>query len=116
MARYDEEYFKKQFEGLSPKAMAIIALRAAMLATATELKHHEGVQTIIPTIVFHGDVTRWSSHAKLRRKCQFESIGVPRCFSRLPCRGSADSLAGFGPRSTSRAPWPVRSPRPCSFE
>jgi hypothetical protein len=30
MARYDREYFNKQFEGLSPKAMAVIALRAAV--------------------------------------------------------------------------------------
>jgi hypothetical protein len=30
MAQYDDEYFKKQFEGLPPKAAAIIALRAAM--------------------------------------------------------------------------------------
>ncbi len=32
MARYDPEYFKQQFEGLSPRAMAVIALRAAMRA------------------------------------------------------------------------------------
>jgi hypothetical protein len=30
MARYDSKYFEKQFEGLPPKAVAIIALRAAM--------------------------------------------------------------------------------------
>ena len=30
VAQYDSEYFKKQFEGLPAKAMAIIALRAAM--------------------------------------------------------------------------------------
>jgi hypothetical protein len=30
MAPYDREYLEEQFEGLSPKAMAIIALRAAM--------------------------------------------------------------------------------------
>ena len=30
MAQYDEEYFKKQFEGLPPKATAAVALRAAM--------------------------------------------------------------------------------------
>ena len=30
MAQYDYDYFKKQFEGLPPKAQAIIALRAAM--------------------------------------------------------------------------------------
>ena len=30
MAQYDRKYFEKQFEGLPPKAMAIIALRAAM--------------------------------------------------------------------------------------
>jgi poly(hydroxyalkanoate) depolymerase family esterase len=31
------------------------ALAAMRTGTATELRHHEGVQTIIPTIVFHGD-------------------------------------------------------------
>ncbi len=30
MPQYDRDYFKKQFEGLPPKAMAVIALRAAM--------------------------------------------------------------------------------------
>ena len=30
MAQYDQDYFRKQFEGLPPKAKAIIALRAAM--------------------------------------------------------------------------------------
>ncbi len=30
MAEYDREYFKKQFEGLPTKVMAVIALRAAM--------------------------------------------------------------------------------------
>jgi signal recognition particle receptor subunit beta len=30
MAQYGREYFKKQFEGLPPKAVAVIALRAAM--------------------------------------------------------------------------------------
>ena len=30
MAEYDKEYFEKQFEGLPPKAMAAVALRAAM--------------------------------------------------------------------------------------
>jgi hypothetical protein len=30
MARYNSEYFKKKFDGLPPKAMAIIALRAAV--------------------------------------------------------------------------------------
>ena len=30
MSEYDKEYFRKHFEGLPPKAMAVIALRAAM--------------------------------------------------------------------------------------
>jgi len=30
MAEYDSEYFTKQFEGLPPKAVAVVALRAAM--------------------------------------------------------------------------------------
>jgi poly(hydroxyalkanoate) depolymerase family esterase len=31
------------------------AFAAMRTGTATDLRHHEGVQTIIPTIVFHGD-------------------------------------------------------------
>jgi hypothetical protein len=30
VAQYDHDYFRKQFEGLPPKAQAILALRAAM--------------------------------------------------------------------------------------
>jgi hypothetical protein len=30
MVRDDSKYFKKQFEGLPPKAMAIVVLRAAV--------------------------------------------------------------------------------------
>ena len=30
LASYDEEYFRKEFEGLPRKAMAVVVLRAAM--------------------------------------------------------------------------------------
>ena len=97
VAQYDREYFEKQFEGLPPKAKAIIALRAAM--RVLPMLAHRGRDA--------GPFAYWKEDERDRH-----ALAIIRCYQ---ASAFVNSLTKAGSAAAAATlPLPARPPQPTS--